>query len=79
MDPAYTTWVFHGESPSDDVQYEDVEMPEAYRLYHDFYFQDDKVEGTLVKVKRQKLKILLEKLKLLCFLVVLSIQRCQQL
>ncbi|VVA32225.1 PREDICTED: transposase [Prunus dulcis] len=45
MDPAYTTWVFHGESLSDDVQYEDVEMPEANRFYHDFYFQDDEVEG----------------------------------
>ncbi|XP_021829510.1 uncharacterized protein LOC110769780 [Prunus avium] len=44
MDLAYTTWVFHSESPSNNVQYEDVEMPVAYRLYHDFYFQNDEFE-----------------------------------
>ncbi|XP_021823343.1 uncharacterized protein LOC110764642 [Prunus avium] len=45
MDLAYTTWVFHGECPSNNVQYEDVEMPVAYRLYHDFYFQNEEFEG----------------------------------
>lgn len=56
MDPAYTTWVFHGESPSDDVQYEDVEMPEANRLYHDFYFQDDEVEGYPCESKKAEIE-----------------------
>ena len=56
MDPSYTTWVFDGESPSESIQYEEEEMADAYRLYHDFLVQH-KAEGTLVKLKKKKLSI----------------------
>ena len=42
MDPTYTTWVFHGEQPS-KPNMEDVEMPDSFRMFKDFYMQHDEV------------------------------------
>ena len=42
MDPTYTTWVLHGEQPS-KPNMEDVEMPDSFRMFKDFYMQHDEV------------------------------------
>ena len=37
MDSTYTTWVLHGERQSAFVQCADVEMPESYNMYKEFF------------------------------------------
>ena len=55
MDPSYTTWVFHGESPSESVQYEEEEMAEAYKLYHNFLIQHEDIEGNHCETREEKI------------------------
>ena len=43
MNPNYTTWVLHGESPSVHLQNIDLEMFDAYEIYRDTY--DEPSEG----------------------------------
>ena len=39
MNPAYDTWVFHGENPNMHVHNEDAQVSDTYRMYRDVYDQ----------------------------------------
>lgn len=45
MNPAYDTWVFHGENPNMHVHNEDAQVSDTYRMYRDVYDQVSDTEG----------------------------------
>ena len=45
MNPAYDTWVFHGENPNMHVHNEDAQVLDTYRMYRDVYDQVSDTEG----------------------------------
>ena len=45
MNPAYDTWVFHGETPNMNVHNEDAQVSDTYRMYRDVYDHVSDTEG----------------------------------
>ncbi|KAK9232940.1 hypothetical protein WN943_023188 [Citrus x changshan-huyou] len=60
MNPAYDTWIFHGENPNMHVHNEDAQVSDTYRMYRDVY---DQVSDTERESPEKMEEVILQELE----------------